>query len=160
MRTYKLLIPLSAFVASFLTPMTSYACEIGVRDMNHIPHTITPSKGEWLLIQAWTLDCAVCERQKPELSALNETYDKLKIVNLSLDGNDNIAAIRERVSEKQHSMKNYIMEPEKFQATMNKCFGKDYVGTPTYILYSPEAEVVVVRTGPFDLGTLPKQLDL
>jgi len=156
-RLYTLLISIAV---SLSVPSISTACQVSARDLNQIPQQITPQKGEWLLIQAWTLDCAVCERQKPELSELNASYNNFRVVNLSLDGLGNLGAIQSRVSQKQYTMRNYVAELDSFRSIMSECFGKTYLGTPTYILYSPNSEVMAVRTGPFNLKALPKQLNL
>ena len=58
------------------------------------------------------------------------------------------------------SLDYYIGEVESFRTQLKECFNKKYFGTPTYIRYSPKADVVAVRTGPLDLVSLPAQLKL
>lgn len=157
---YKSITLALAFLTTTAFPVISHACDIAASDLNNIPQSISPERGEWLLIQAWTLDCVICERQKPDLSKLNSDYSNFKVVNLSLDGANNLQAVRSRVSQKPYTMSNYISDIDSFRSIMAHCFDERFLGTPTYILFSPESKVLAVRTGPLDLKSLPNQLNL
>jgi len=149
------------FSFGLLATTEIFACTIDAKtlDKNSLPVKAIP--GQWVLVQAWTLDCAVCEQQKPELSALNDQYKDFTSVTLSLDGISKLDQVKQRVNLHSYSFDHYITELNSFRDQLkSECFSTDYVGTPTYILYSPSSEVAVVRTGPIDLASLPAQLKL
>jgi len=124
------------------------------------PAIVASVPGQWTLVQLWALDCVVCEEQKPSLSALNTDYDELTVLGLSLDGLGNVVDVRERLAGKGFSFDNFIAELDSVRLQLQNSFNKKYIGTPTYILYSPKGEIVAVQAGPIDLQKLPNQLEL
>ena len=152
--TYTLFAAANFFAAEVM------ACTISAKTTDQQATNIEPVKGHWLLIQAWTLDCIECERQKPDLSKLNSEYSNFTAITLSLDGASNMNEIKSRIQSKNYSMNNYVSNIPSFREQMSTCFNKPFVGTPTYILYSPKSEVMAVKTGPIDLAAIPNQLNL
>jgi len=124
------------------------------------PAVVSSVPGQWTLIQLWVLDCVVCEKQKPALSKMNEDYNEFTVLGLSLDGLDNIASVRERLVAKNLSFDNFIAELSSVKLELERSFDTEYIGTPTYILYSPRGKIVAVQPGPIDLQKLPEQLKL
>jgi len=124
------------------------------------PAVVSSVPGQWTLVQLWALDCVVCEEQKPGLSELNNNYDELTVLGLSLDGLGNAVDVRERLASKQLSFDNFIAELNSVVAQLQSAFDSEYIGTPTYILYSPVGKIVAVQPGPIDLQKLPEQLKL
>lgn len=119
-------------------------------------HSITPVQNQWTLVSLWALDCIVCEQQKPALSQFNTRYPNIDIVGVSLDGRANVDLVRQRLAEKPVSFKNAITDLASFEPQYRSQFGKQYIGTPTYILYSPDRKLKGVHVGPIDLNNLIK----
>jgi len=124
------------------------------------PAIVSSVPGQWTLVQLWTLDCVVCEKQKPALSQLNKDYDGFTVFGLSLDGLSNADSVKARLAEKLLSFDNYLAELDSVKLQLQSSFDSEYTGTPTYILYSPAGKIIAVHPGPIDLQKLPKQLEL
>jgi len=146
---------LSASLCVFANKIEAYTV-----DRTLSPAFVSSIQSQWTLVQLWTLDCAVCERQKPVLSQLNKDYNELTVVGLSLDGLGNAESVRERLASKLPSFDNYIAELSSVKLQLQNTFKSEYVGTPTYILYAPNGKLVAVQPGPIDLNSLPQQLEL
>lgn len=127
---------------------------------NLSPAVVESVPGQWTLVQLWALDCAVCEEQKPALSQMNKEYKELTVLGLSLDGLSNVENVKKRLASKLTSFDNFIAELGSVKSQLQSLFSSEYIGTPTYILYSPKGKIVTVQPGPIDLLSLPKQLSL
>lgn len=112
------------------------------------------NSGKWTLVAIWALDCVACEQQKPELSSINKKLEHLNVVGLSVDGLSNIDSVNQRLSDKPVSFDNVIVELKAFQNEYQSRYGSQYVGTPTYILYSPDKQIDSIRVGPMDFSLL------
>lgn len=124
------------------------------------PAVVSSVPGQWTLIQLWALDCVVCEKQKPALSKMNEDYNELTVLGLSLDGLSNAVDVRARIAGKRLSFDNYIAELNSVRSQLQSSFDSEYVATPTYILFSPTGKIIAVQPGPINLQNLPEQLKL
>lgn len=124
------------------------------------PVAVSSVAGQWTLVQLWTLDCVVCEKQKPALSQINNDYNELTVLGLSLDGLDLANDVRASLTVKALSFDNYIAELDSVKVQLQNSFDSKYRGTPTYILYSPAGKITAVQHGPIDLQKLPERLEL
>jgi len=154
-------IALLALLLSSISLLAS-ANQLDARKVNTqlSPATVSSVPGQWTLVQLWTLDCVVCEKQKPALSQLNEDYEELTVLGLSLDGLGYADDVRARITDKGFSFDNYIAELDSVKLQLQSSFDSEYVGTPTYILYSPAGKIIAVQPGPINLKKLPEQLEL
>jgi len=74
-------IALLALLLSSISLLAS-ANQLDARKVNTqlSPATVSSVPGQWTLVQLWTLDCVVCEKQKPALSQLNEDYEEARLI--------------------------------------------------------------------------------
>lgn len=115
--------------------------------------------GKWNLLTVWALDCAICEKQKPALSHFHEKFPQLEVTGLSIDGLAQIDAVRQRLLEKPVSFANHLIDYRELARHFNKEFRTPFIGTPTYIFYSPEGKLLEVHAGPMDFTKLQKILN-
>lgn len=143
-------------------PLLASANKLDVHKVNSqlSPAVVSAVPGQWTLVQLWALDCVVCEEQKPALSKMNEEYNELTVLGLSLDGLGNAVDVKARIAGKQLSFDNYIAELNSVRSQLESSFNSEYVATPTYILFSPTGKIIAVQPGPINLKNLPEQLKL
>ena len=115
-------------------------------------------RDRWTLVAIWSLDCVTCEQQKPDLSAINTRLGNLTVVGLSIDGTDQMKAVRNRLAKRPVSFDNIVLNYGDFAAEYEQRFQRPYTATPTYILFNPDYEVKSINVGPLDFSTLETYL--
>ncbi len=115
-------------------------------------------KGKWTLIMLWASDCGVCARQYPVIS---EFYDKhkdvdAKVIGVSLDGYAELEKITRHISDMPMTFNSLIGEPNVVAFNYEIATEEFLRGTPTYIMFDPQGQLVGHSSGPVEIGTLEK----
>ena len=113
-----------------------------------------PTKGVWNLVAVWALDCIPCEQQKPALSQFHSRYNELTVTGVSIDGISQLDAIKKRLANKPVAFDNYVANHETFKKQFINNYGKNFLVTPTYVLYSPDGLIAGIQEGPIDFNNL------
>lgn len=148
--------PIYSLVIAFLVLLSSSSFAFTGIDLDAKTVNLDSSikHGKWTLVAVWALDCIACEKQKPKLSEINTEMSNLSVVGLSVDGFDNLAQVKKRLDRKPTSFDNIVMNLDAFESHYISSIGRDYYGTPTYLLYSPDRELSVVHVGPIVFSEL------
>ena len=106
-------------------------------------------QGRWTLVMIWATTCILCQSQKPIISAFHEKHKNLDahVVGIALDGVRNIGKVRKYIDEHNVTFPNYVSQ---MQPTALHYFGitdEQFRGTPTYLLFSPEGELIGKNPG-------------
>lgn len=119
----------------------------------------TVKSNGWTLVMLWAHDCIPCERQKPLIEKFyrhNKTRG-LSVVGISTDSK----ALREKATETYRASKtsftNYYFEGSNFSSAYDKFTGRDFLGTPTYMVYDPNGQLRGTHTGTLNRDMLDKQ---
>lgn len=113
-------------------------------------------KGQWTVVVLWAEDCEICNA---EIEALDFFHDEHKnknarVLGVTIDGADKIALSRDFVKRHGLSFPNLVIEPD--MAQISKFGGGDFIGTPTFYIYTPEGQIVASQAGAVPNDVLEK----
>ncbi|GJL81882.1 MAG: hypothetical protein DHS20C01_15160 [marine bacterium B5-7] len=105
--------------------------------------------GKWTIVMIWASDCAVCNREASQYSDFNMMYadDKAKVVGISLDGWADRVDAADFVDRHQVSFENLVAERAEFLPYYERLTGSRWVGTPSFLVYSPDGELKAKQVG-------------
>ena len=106
-------------------------------------------KGKWTVVMIWASDCLVCNK---EASHYDQFYLKHKdrdadMLGISLDGQANKKAAEGFIKEHKLHFPNIIGEPQQVADLFYDATGENWVGTPTFLIYSPTGKLTVQQIG-------------
>ncbi len=108
-------------------------------------------KGKWLVVTVWASDCAICEREIPEMVAFHDTHsDKdANVLGISMDGPARKSEARTFVERHRISFPNLLDGGRAFRAIYLRATGRPWFGgTPMNLVYAPDGKLVARRIGP------------
>ncbi len=108
-------------------------------------------KGKWLVLTAWASDCAVCEKEMPELVAFHSAHrDKdATVLGISVDGPGRKDEARAFIERHQVSFPNLLDGGRAFKAIYLRETGRPWFGgTPMNLVYAPDGKLAARRIGP------------
>lgn len=111
-------------------------------------------QGKWLVVMIWASDCPVCNA---EVHQYNDFYDfhhdeDAGVLGISVDGPDKLKEAQSFVSRHTVEFPNLIGAPAQVAAWYQRLTGRPFVGTPTFLIYSPQGELVAQQ-----VGAVPRQ---
>lgn len=106
-------------------------------------------KGKWNVVMVWASYCGTCNE---EVGKYMTFYNKHKdrdatVIGISVDGKDNKADADAFLKRHKVNFPNAIAELESVEATMPKMTGKEWLGTPTFLIYKPNGELASMKVG-------------
>lgn len=106
--------------------------------------------GKWLLVMFWATTCHICEAQKPSISEFHNRHKDAdaEVLGVAIDGMENIDAIRENMETHQTSFPSLVGEIVIVASHYQGMTQESLRGTPTYLLFNPEGELVGNNPGP------------
>ncbi len=106
-------------------------------------------KGKWTVVMFWASDCLVCNKEARHYDEFHIKHrDKDAVVlGVSLDGKANIKDALGFVREHELRFPNLIGEAEDIAVFFYDSTGEHWVGTPTFLIYSPEGKLTVQQAG-------------
>lgn len=134
-----------------LIPSSGYgsAPDLTLSDLsgNQIPLGQYVGQGQWTVIVIWAEDCEICNAEIETLDFFHEEHNKkdARVLGVSIDGKDKIALARDFVKRHDLSFPNLIIEPE--MSEILKFGGGNFIGTPTFYIYTPDGEIVASQAG-------------
>ena len=112
--------------------------------------------GRWTLVMLWTTYCGVCRRQYPIMSAFHDAHQgrDAGVVGIALDGYEEIDTVRAYLASKPFSFPSVIGEADIVSRAFEAATGEAFTGTPSYLLFNPERQLVAARSGELSLDAL------
>lgn len=143
------------FFATLFTISTPIiASDIGVgllKDFDGGLHALNEytGKGKWTIVMMWASDCGVCNAEAKHYVAFHNAHkDKdATILGVSLDGWSKKAEAEKFIQRHAVSFPNLIESPEKVAALYSYVTGEQWIGTPTFLVYSPAGELLAAQVG-------------
>ena len=130
----------------------------GLQDFNGKPGTIEnyAGKGKWLVVMLWASDCQVCNQEVHQYTAFHQKHaDKdAVILGVSLDGAEKISDAKDFVSRHKVNFPNLIGEPEVVAGLYQNLTGSEWIGTPTFMVYTPKGELIGAQVGAIPPATI------
>lgn len=101
------------------------------------------------LVMMWTTYCHVCKKEYPEVSAFHDAHvgKDAEVVGISLDGYAELPKVRAFVAGKPFSFPTVIAEADRMAASFEKATGERFTGTPTYLMFNHQRQLVAARSG-------------
>lgn len=115
----------------------------------------------WTLVMLWSHDCIPCERQKPMIERFHQETWKRGVTVLGLS-TDSIALRKKAVKVHEAgitSFTNYYFEGQDFSQPFREFTGRDFFGTPTYLLFDPDGNLQGAHTGAVNRNMLDQQFE-
>jgi thiol-disulfide isomerase/thioredoxin len=102
-------------------------------------------KGKWTIIEAWHHNCQICMTTMPAMVKSIGTYPNTKVIGVSLDGN---AQIAQNVIRKYGiNFPTLMSSVKEFDAYVKKTANKKLTGVPTFLIFSPQGQLVAYQSG-------------
>ncbi len=105
--------------------------------------------GKWLVVMIWASDCHVCNQEVKNYVAFHEAHrDKdARVLGISIDGLDGVAAARDFVRRHRVSFPNLIGSAEAVTRLYGELTGEFLPGTPTFLIFDPQGTLVAKQVG-------------
>lgn len=142
-----------AILALLPVPGSSAPPEETLYDFDGRPHALEeyPGQGKWLVVTVWASDCAVCEKEIPEMVAFHNAHrDKdATVLGISVDGQGRKDEARAFIQRHKVSFPNLLDGGRAFKAIYLRETGRPWFGgTPMNLIYAPDGKLVARHIGP------------
>jgi thiol-disulfide isomerase/thioredoxin len=103
--------------------------------------------GKWSIVELWASDCHACRQHMPSMVKFDDKLKNVRILGVTLDGQEGITAANEFIKEFGIKFKNIVSNPIEMNAWMMENVGEGLIGTPTFIIFNPEGKLVAAQPG-------------
>lgn len=140
---HTLLTKLLVLLLTSLLSTTSFA----MTNLKNQPTSIDAykGKGKWLIVQAWSSRCSICNKAMPGLVKASHSFPNARLVGVSLDGN--IRAAQGFINKHHINFPTIVSNNNEFNAYMNKVAGEGLHGTPTFLIFDPQGRLKALQPG-------------
>jgi len=106
-------------------------------------------KGKWLVVMLWASDCHVCNQEAHQYIKFHQdrVNKDAQVLGISLDGVAKKNDAQEFIKRHQVNFPNLIGEPEKIATMYQELTGDTWIGTPSFMVYTPKGELLGAQAG-------------
>lgn len=106
-------------------------------------------KGKWTVVMLWASDCHVCNAEAKQYVNFHNAHKDIDatMLGISIDGKMKKAEANAFIQRHGVTFPNMIEEPEKIEYLYTSLTGQRWVGTPTFLVYSPKGELLAAQVG-------------
>lgn len=106
-------------------------------------------QGKWAIVMIWASDCQACNQEAKNYVKFNKEHkDKdAFILGISTDGREKKAEAVKFIKRHGVDFENLIDEHENVARLYSGLTGQPFVGTPTFLLFSPIGELRAAQVG-------------
>lgn len=109
-------------------------------------------KGKWLIVQAWSSKCSICNQAMPGLVKASRSFPNTQVIGVSLDGNKNTT---QRFINKHHiNFPTLLSNNNEFNDYLLKVADEGLKGTPTFLIFDPRGNLKAMQPGNVPPATL------
>ncbi len=106
------------------------------------------NNGKWTLVKIWQAACHVCGEQAPVMSqAHNERSHDFNVIGISVDGRKGLANANRFLNRHEPVYPNFIGELAVVAVNFQIMTEEPFRGTPSYLLFSPDNELMAAQPG-------------
>ncbi len=137
-----------------LLPLPAFAAGDGtLHDFDGRPRTLEEylGQGKWLVVTVWASDCAVCNKEIPEMVAFhNAHHDRdATVLGISVDGPGGKQEALAFIRRHRVSFQNLLNDGRAFKAIYLRATGRPWFGgTPMNLVYAPDGKLAARHIGP------------
>ncbi|MES9957429.1 MAG: TlpA disulfide reductase family protein [Sedimenticola sp.] len=137
------------FMAMLITVNTAHAGTLGSLQAGDTPLEGYTGQGKWLVVMLWASACHVCDEEIPHYNALHlKRHAKdLQVLGISLDGKGGEADAQAFLQRHDVKFTNLLGEPAQVAGLYSSQTGSRWLGTPSFLLYSPTGELMARQAG-------------
>lgn len=139
-------------ILGLLMATVTYASapDLALPDLDGKTRSVTEfvGKGKWTVVMLWAHNCPVCNQEVHQMNFFHDEHKNkdATVLGVSVDGLARIDKARNFVANHAVDFPNLIIEPE--QRLIRKFGGGQFIGTPTFYLYTPRGELAAKHVGP------------
>ena len=104
-------------------------------------------QGKWTVVMLWASDCQACNAEAKQYVKFHTAHKSKDIVGVSLDGKEKMADAEAFIKRHSVNFENLIDEPENVAQMYTFLTGRPWVGTPTFLIFSPIGELRAAQVG-------------
>ena len=125
------------------------AVEFGKFDGSNGALDAYTGKGKWVVLKIWAHDCHVCNTEAHEYVEFHKKHkDKDAVMlGLSIDGEKNIKKARKFMRRHKIPYTTLLGEPGAVAGYYQSRTGSPWIGTPTFMIFSPTGKLVAETAG-------------
>ncbi|MEH6445103.1 MAG: TlpA disulfide reductase family protein [Oceanospirillaceae bacterium] len=105
--------------------------------------------GKWSVVVFWSHSCGICRKETPALSQFHLKHSGVdaQVIGVSIDGQQKKGLAQQFMRETGMKFPSFIAELPVMAINFQQLTGRSFRGTPTFILYNPQGEIVGMQTG-------------
>lgn len=106
-------------------------------------------KGKWTVVMLWVSDCHVCNQEASEYDAFHDKHKEVdaRMLGISMDGIEGRKDAMAFIKRNDVGFPNLIGDPQTVASLYIGLTGGDWVGTPTFLVFSPSGELKAAQPG-------------
>jgi peroxiredoxin len=106
-------------------------------------------KGKWLVVMLWASDCHVCNQEAHQYVNFHKQHKgkDAQVLGISLDGKTKQSDAKEFLKRHNINFPSLIGEPENVATMYQELTGGTWVGTPSFMVYTPSGELLGAQAG-------------
>lgn len=120
-------------------------------DFDDNVHTLDEytGQGKWTVVMIWASDCHVCNQEASAYDKFHQGHKNkdATILGLSLDGAAKKTEAEKFIQRHSVTFPNLIAEPDTVMQLYTQLTGQAWVGTPSFLIYSPSGELRAAQVG-------------
>lgn len=115
-------------------------------------------QGQWTVVMLWASDCSACNAEARSYEKFHQAHkdSDARILGVSLDGRGKKTDAEAFISRHGITFNNLIDEPESVASMYTDLTGKSWIGTPTFLLFSPIGELRAAQVGAVPVEIIEK----
>lgn len=133
----------------FMFPHFAGAVEFGNFDGSDSALDAYIGKGKWVIVKIWARDCHVCNTEAHEYVAFHNKHkdSDAVVLGISIDGKAKLKKAKKFLRRHNIPYTSLIGEPAAVGGFYQRKTGSPWIGTPTFIIYSPSGKLVAETAG-------------
>jgi thiol-disulfide isomerase/thioredoxin len=125
-----------------------------IKTINNNSISLSQYKNKWLLVNFWATWCAPCREEIPELNALSDKNNKIKLVGIAIDEIEAVKMFLNKTPINYDSLISTDMNGVK----ISKSLGNEKGVLPFTVLINPNGKIQEAFYGKLDVDSLEKYL--
>lgn len=102
-------------------------------------------QGKWTVVEVWASDCRMCQLSIQHIVNFKTTHPAVDILGISVDGKEGKANAKAFIDEQHLTFPNLLSQKDEIDQYLFSTAGKNFIGTPTFLFYNPQGQLLTVQ---------------